>query len=53
MNETYEGDRKYLIGNQHITPLDIILIGTVHVSQGSWMPILQLNDKRWYATEVM
>ncbi|KAH9984445.1 hypothetical protein BJV77DRAFT_952939 [Russula vinacea] len=40
---------KYLIGDQHITPRDIILIGAVHVSKGSWMPILQLNDEGWYA----
>jgi hypothetical protein len=45
----YEGDQKYLIGDQRITPRDIILIGAVQVSQGSWMPILQLNDVQWYA----
>jgi hypothetical protein len=26
-----------------ITKEDVILIGVVHVSQGSWQPILQLN----------
>ncbi|KAF8469803.1 hypothetical protein DFH94DRAFT_217584 [Russula ochroleuca] len=48
-NTTCNDDRKFLIADQHISPRDIILIGTVQVSQGSWMPILQLNDKRWYA----
>lgn len=30
-----------------ITPDDVVLIGVVHVSQGSWMPILQLNRFVW------
>lgn len=51
-NSAYQGDDKqcWLIGDHHITPHHIILIGVVHVSQGSWMPILQLNDRftlRW------
>lgn len=49
MNEVCVGDQKYLIGDHRITPHDIILIGAVQVSQGSWMPILQLNDMQWYA----
>ena len=40
----YDVDQRYRIGDDHITPNDIILIGTVQVSQGSWMPILQLNN---------
>ena len=46
--ETYDGDQRYLIGDQRITPRDITLIGTVCVSQGSFMPILQLNNEEWY-----
>ncbi|KAH9987519.1 hypothetical protein BJV77DRAFT_790154 [Russula vinacea] len=46
--ETYDGDQRYLIGDQRITPRDITLIGTVRVSQGSFMPILQLNNEEWY-----
>jgi len=46
--ENYEGDhlgdQKYRIGDDRITPSNIILIGTVQVSQGSWMPILQVNN---------
>ena len=40
----YEGDQKYRIGDDRITPSNITLIGTFQVSQGSWMPILQLNN---------
>jgi hypothetical protein len=35
---------RYPIGDEHISPGDVILIGTVQVSHGSWMPILQLNN---------
>ena len=35
---------RYPIGEEHINPCDVILIGTVQVSHGSWMPILQLNN---------
>ena len=35
---------RYPIGDEHIAPRDVILIGTVQVSHGSWMPILQLNN---------
>jgi hypothetical protein len=31
------------IGAGGITKEDVILVGIVHVSQGSWQPILQLN----------
>jgi len=36
--------QRWLIADNRITPHHVILIGAVHVSQGSWMPILQLND---------
>jgi hypothetical protein len=39
-----DSDQRYHIGDNHITPHDITLIGTVQVSHGSWMPILQLNN---------
>jgi hypothetical protein len=39
-----DSDQRYPIGDNHIAPGDIILIGTVQVSHGSWMPILQLNN---------
>ena len=35
---------RYLIGDEHIAPHDVTLIGTVQVSNASWMPILQLNN---------
>ena len=38
-----ESDPRYPIGDKLIAPEDVILIGTVQVSHGSWMPILQLN----------
>ena len=31
------------VGRVGITANDIILIGLIHVTQGSWQPILQLN----------
>ncbi|KAF8274597.1 hypothetical protein EI94DRAFT_1825553 [Lactarius quietus] len=34
---------KWRIGPRGIQPSDIIVIGAIHVSAGSWMPILQLN----------
>jgi len=38
-------DRRELwrIGPGGIQGRDIVIIGTVHVSTGSWMPIMQLN----------
>lgn len=36
-------DPSWWIGNGGITKDQVILIGAVHVSQGSWQPILQLN----------
>ncbi|KAH8982083.1 hypothetical protein EDB92DRAFT_136210 [Lactarius akahatsu] len=37
------GEQRWYIGAGGITPDGVTLIGVVHVSQGSWMPILQLN----------
>ncbi|KAI0247755.1 hypothetical protein BJV78DRAFT_897257 [Lactifluus subvellereus] len=37
-------DRRCFIGDSGIAPRDIALVGVVQVSQGSLMPILQLND---------
>ncbi|KAH9003671.1 hypothetical protein EDB86DRAFT_2265584 [Lactarius hatsudake] len=37
------GDPRWRIGPSGITKDHVILIGIVHVSQGSWQPILQLN----------
>lgn len=31
------------IGPRGITQADVVIIGVVHVSAGSWMPILQLT----------
>jgi len=39
-----KSDQRWRIGDDHITPRNVILIGVVQVSQGSWMPILQLNS---------
>jgi hypothetical protein len=36
-------DPNWQVGNGGITKEQVILIGVVHVSQGSWQPILQLN----------
>ena len=36
-------DPNWRVGTSGITKEDVILIGVVHVSQGSWQPILQLN----------
>ncbi|KAI0255572.1 hypothetical protein BJV78DRAFT_1279317 [Lactifluus subvellereus] len=36
-------DPNWRVGNGGITKEHVILIGVVHVSQGSWQPILQLN----------
>ena len=35
--------KRWKIGPGGITRADVIIIGAVHVSAGSWMPILQLN----------
>jgi hypothetical protein len=34
---------KWHMGQAGIRPSDIVIIGAVHVSAGSWMPILQLT----------
>ena len=36
-------EARWRIGPGAITKNDVIIIGAVHVSQGSWQPILQLN----------
>jgi len=36
-------DPRWRIGEGRILPQDIIIIGAIHVSSGSWQPILQLN----------
>jgi hypothetical protein len=35
---------RWTIGQGGINPIDIKIIGIIHVSAGSWMPILQLYD---------
>ena len=41
---SYTGnDPRWFIRSRGITPDDVVLLGVVHVSQSSWMPILQLN----------
>ena len=36
-------EARWRIGPGGITRDDVIIIGVVHVSQGSWQPILQLR----------
>jgi hypothetical protein len=36
-------DPNWRVGVGGITKDQVILVGVVHVSQGSWQPILQLN----------
>ncbi|KAI9510125.1 hypothetical protein F5148DRAFT_640665 [Russula earlei] len=43
-SSAHVNDQRWLIGDNHITPRNVILIGVIQVSQGSWMPILQLNN---------
>ncbi|KAH8976994.1 hypothetical protein EDB86DRAFT_3011951 [Lactarius hatsudake] len=38
-------DSKWTVGPNHITPDEVVLIGLVQVSMGSWMPILQLMNR--------
>ncbi|KAH9044858.1 hypothetical protein EDB84DRAFT_1558939 [Lactarius hengduanensis] len=42
-SRVHGGDPRWRIGPGGITRDHVILIGVVHVSQGSWQPILQLN----------
>ncbi|KAH9170715.1 hypothetical protein EDB89DRAFT_1248870 [Lactarius sanguifluus] len=42
-SRVHGGDPRWRIGPGGITRDHVILIGAVHVSQGSWQPILQLN----------
>jgi hypothetical protein len=34
-----------MVGNGNITSNEVMLIGIVQVSEGSWMPILQLMTR--------
>jgi hypothetical protein len=34
-----------MLGHGHITSDEVMLIGIVQVSEGSWMPILQLMTR--------
>jgi len=45
VSEMHQGDPWWRIGPNGITRNDIILVGVVHVSSGSWMPIIQLNRR--------
>jgi hypothetical protein len=36
-------DLRWNIGAGGISREDVIVVGAVHVSRGSWMPILQVN----------
>jgi len=52
------GDDRWIIGQNEINWSRIRVIGAIHVSAGSWMPILQLNDvwvfsscQRYFMTE--
>ncbi|KAI0301642.1 hypothetical protein B0F90DRAFT_1628618 [Multifurca ochricompacta] len=45
VSELHQGDPRWRIGSGGITRNDIILVGAVHVSSGSWMPIIQLNRR--------
>jgi len=38
------GDDRWIIGQNGIEPANIRVIGAIHVSAGSWMPILQLSN---------
>lgn len=43
-NETRNpGDDRWIIGQNGVNRSNIWVIGAIHVSAGSWMPILQLN----------
>ncbi|KAI9441285.1 hypothetical protein H4582DRAFT_2073489 [Lactarius indigo] len=43
VSEVHQGEPRWRIGFNGITRNDVILVGVVHVSSGSWMPIIQLN----------
>jgi hypothetical protein len=45
VSEPHQGDPRWRIGFNGITRNDVILVGVVHVSSGSWMPIIQLNRR--------
>lgn len=44
MSEGYRGDTNWRIGMHYITQRHVKIIGAVHVSAGSWMPIVQLTE---------
>jgi hypothetical protein len=39
-----QSDQRWRIGHGEISRANIRVIGAIHVSAGSWMPILQLNS---------
>ena len=43
MREGYMGDPHWRIGMQDISQRHVKIIGAVHVSAGSWMPLIQLT----------
>ena len=42
--EGYVGDPNWRIGKEEITQRHVKIIGAVHVSAGTWMPIIQLTE---------
>ena len=44
MREGYMGDPNWRIGMRDITQSHVKIIGAVHVSAGTWMPIIQLTE---------
>jgi hypothetical protein len=44
MREGYVGDPNWRIGMNYITQGHVKIIGAVHVSAGTWMPIIQLTE---------
>ncbi|KAI0318507.1 hypothetical protein OF83DRAFT_1171023 [Amylostereum chailletii] len=44
-SEISQGAPTWLIGPGRITREDVVVVGVVHVSAGSWMPILQLRRR--------
>ena len=43
MKTRYRADHKWGIGLHRITQRYVMIVGAVHVSAGSWMPIIQLT----------
>ena len=44
MSGGYRGDANWRIGVHDITQRHVKIIGAIHVSAGSWMPIIQLTE---------